>query len=54
MDVLVRPDLAAGAAETRDTPAYLSGFGNGFETEALHGTLPIGLGERRGVVVPSA
>ena len=24
------------------TPAYMSGFGNGFETEALPGALPIG------------
>jgi len=25
-----------------DAPAYLSGFGNGFETEALPGALPQG------------
>jgi homogentisate 1,2-dioxygenase len=33
-----RPPLPAGTAE----PGYMSGFGNGFETEALPGALPVG------------
>ncbi len=33
-----RPQPEAGLAE----PAYMSGFGNGFETEALPGALPVG------------
>ena len=42
MDVSVRPNFAAGLAAAQDKPAYLSGFGNGFETEALAGALPVG------------
>ena len=43
MNVSVRPILAAGATATaREETAYLSGFGNGFETEALAGALPVG------------
>ncbi len=38
MNVSVRPNLAAGSAgATQGAPAYLSGFGNQFETEALSG-----------------
>jgi homogentisate 1,2-dioxygenase len=33
-----RPPLPAGTTE----PGYMSGFGNGFETEALPGALPVG------------
>ena len=39
MNVMVRQASAADAAAE---PAYLSGFGNGFETEALPGALPVG------------
>ena len=42
MNVTIRPSLAATAAALPDSPAYLSGFGNGFETEALPGALPVG------------
>ena len=35
------PDLAR-AGQPLVTPGYMSGFGNGFETEALSGALPIG------------
>ncbi len=35
------PDLAR-AGQPLVTPGYMSGFGNGFETEALPGALPIG------------
>ena len=38
MNVTVR----AGSTTKTDTIEYLSGFGNGFETEALPGALPIG------------
>ena len=34
----VTTEARSGIAE----PAYLSGFGNGFETEALPGALPVG------------
>ncbi|MCK8785285.1 homogentisate 1,2-dioxygenase [Roseomonas sp. NAR14] len=37
MNVLLRP-----GAVTANAPGYMSGFGNGFETEALPGALPIG------------
>ena len=37
MNVTLPPGLAALSA-----PNYLSGFGNGFETEALPGALPVG------------
>ncbi|MGE0814008.1 MAG: homogentisate 1,2-dioxygenase [Vicinamibacterales bacterium] len=33
---------AASAGQPTVTPGYMSGFGNGFETEALPGALPIG------------
>jgi homogentisate 1,2-dioxygenase len=39
MDTL--PQLAAGLRAGSDLP-YLSGFGNGFETEAMPGALPVG------------
>src|SRR6195952_724195 len=42
MNVSVRPNLAATAATAQGAPAYLTGFGNGFETEALPGALPVG------------
>src|SRR5271157_296026 len=42
MNVSVRPDLAVGSAAAAHATAYLSGFGNGFETEALPGALPVG------------
>src|SRR3954469_6722950 len=42
MNGSVRPNLAAGSAAAQGATAYLSGFGNGFETEALPGALPIG------------
>ena len=40
MNYSVKPDSAATAAAA--APAYQSGFGNGFETEALPGALPVG------------
>ena len=42
MNVVARPDRAATAGPAPDAPAYLSGFGNGFESEALPGALPVG------------
>lgn len=42
MNVSVRPSLAAGSSPAPGATAYLSGFGNGFETEALPGALPVG------------
>lgn len=42
MNVATRPNLAATAAAAPGAPAYLTGFGNGFETEALPGALPVG------------
>lgn len=42
MNVTVRPNPAATAVGAPGTPAYLTGFGNGFETEALPGALPVG------------
>jgi homogentisate 1,2-dioxygenase len=42
MNVSIHPDGAFnGTADTR-RPAYMPGFGNGFETEALQGALPVG------------
>ena len=38
----VRPQIAAGLSVGQGRVEYLSGFGNGFETEALPGALPIG------------
>ena len=35
-------DAQARAGQMTITPGYMSGFGNGFETEALPGALPIG------------
>src|SRR2546429_5024880 len=32
----------ASPQHTTETRGYMSGFGNGFETEALSGTLPVG------------
>jgi homogentisate 1,2-dioxygenase len=37
-----RPNLALTAGGRVGAPAYLTGFGNGFETEALPGALPVG------------
>ncbi len=42
MNELTRPNLALTAASPAGAPAYLTGFGNGFETEALPGALPVG------------
>src|SRR5436190_11520015 len=42
MNINVRPNLAAGSSVRSGDLAYLSGFGNGFESEALPGALPIG------------
>lgn len=42
MNHSVRPSLTPAQSSRTDGPAYLSGFGNGFETEALPGALPIG------------
>jgi homogentisate 1,2-dioxygenase len=42
MNVSVRPSFAAGTSPSQDGLAYLSGFGNGFETESLPGALPVG------------
>ena len=42
MNINVRPNLAAGSSTRGEELEYLSGFGNGFETEALPGALPIG------------
>ncbi|WP_407531085.1 homogentisate 1,2-dioxygenase, partial [Methylobacterium oryzisoli] len=40
----VQVPAASGAPATGSglAPGYLSGFGNGFETEALPGALPVG------------
>src|SRR4029078_5968677 len=38
----VRPQIAAGLSVGQGRVEYLSGFGNGFETEALPGALPVG------------
>ncbi len=42
MNVVTRPNLAATASSAAGSPEYLTGFGNGFETEALPGALPVG------------
>lgn len=42
MNVSLRPGTAASPAAAANAPGYLSGFGNGFETEALPGALPVG------------
>jgi homogentisate 1,2-dioxygenase len=34
--------VAVNRSSTNETPGYMSGFGNSFETEALPGALPIG------------
>ena len=40
MNVSLRPSRPQGATQLH--PGYMSGFGNGFETEALPGALPVG------------
>ena len=42
MNEVTRPNLAVTAASRAGSPQYLTGFGNGFETEALPGALPVG------------
>jgi len=42
MNQSARPGPDAAGVMTSGAPGYLSGFGNGFETEALPGALPIG------------
>ena len=42
MSVSVRRSLSSAPHTTSGVVSYLSGFGNGFETEALPGALPIG------------
>ncbi|RVU21009.1 homogentisate 1,2-dioxygenase [Methylobacterium oryzihabitans] len=42
MNQHARLDGASAASSTGLHPGYLSGFGNGFETEALPGALPVG------------
>ncbi|HXT06006.1 MAG TPA: homogentisate 1,2-dioxygenase [Roseiarcus sp.] len=42
MNERTRPSLALTAAASAGAPQYLTGFGNGFETEALPGALPVG------------
>lgn len=42
MNVVTGPDLAATSGSVAGSPTYLTGFGNGFETEALPGALPVG------------
>src|SRR5256884_5020698 len=41
MNINTAPDAISGRS-ANITPGYMSGFGNGFETEALSGTLPVG------------
>src|SRR5260370_17859961 len=41
MNINTSPDVI-GRSSVNITPGYMSGFGNGFETEALPGALPIG------------
>src|SRR5438874_13140229 len=41
MNINTAPDAISGRS-ANITPGYMSGFGNGFETEALPGALPIG------------
>jgi len=42
MNELTRPNLALTSGAGAGAPQYLTGFGNGFETEALPGALPVG------------
>ena len=42
MNVGTRANLAANGGSREGEPAYLTGFGNGFETEALPAALPVG------------
>jgi homogentisate 1,2-dioxygenase len=42
MNEVTRPNLAMTATSRAGSPQYLTGFGNGFETEALPGALPVG------------
>ena len=42
MNVQMPTAFTAAATGSGITPGYLSGFGNGFETEALAGALPVG------------
>lgn len=42
MNIQASPHLTRLVHEPGLTPSYLSGFGNGFETEALPGALPVG------------
>ncbi|HEX8078022.1 MAG TPA: homogentisate 1,2-dioxygenase, partial [Chthoniobacterales bacterium] len=42
MNVSVRPSFSSAQPTSSGAVSYLSGFGNGFETEALPGALPIG------------
>ena len=42
MNELTRPNLALTAGAKAGAPQYLTGFGNGFETEALPEALPVG------------
>ena len=42
MNEVTRPNLAMTATSHGGSPHYLTGFGNGFETEALPGALPVG------------
>ena len=42
MNVLSRPEPAGAAVRGGEAPGYMTGFGNGFETEALPGALPVG------------
>jgi len=41
MNVVVRP-AEASSVESGNQPGYMTGFGNGFESEALPGALPVG------------
>ncbi|WP_238313890.1 homogentisate 1,2-dioxygenase, partial [Methylobacterium crusticola] len=42
MNIQAPSGLTAAATGSGLTPGYMSGFGNGFETEALPGALPVG------------
>jgi len=42
MNVITRPNLAATSGSAAGSPEYLTGFGNGFETEVLPGALSRG------------
>ena len=42
MNVVTRPIWRPRPARRAGSPEYLTGFGNGFETEALPGALPVG------------